>query len=541
MSQTISKRFSIVSIVLILALIITMMPVFATAGVQQAGAATELNKTMMQAFEWYVPDDGLHWNRLAAAAAPLADMGLSAMWVPPTYKGAMKGDTGYGVYDMWDMGEFDIGIGTGIRTKYGDHLQLRSMISSLHNNGIAVLEDAVFNHRFSVENPEVVSNVSKCQMYTYNRDSTCGYYGNATMYTVLKFPQRAGKYDTYQWNSYSFNSADWDAATKTSALFKWRNFNWEVDTENGNYDFLMASNVDFNQTFVVDQLKKWSNWAMDEWGFDGFRYDAVKHIKFDAITSPDKKSGILDAVRAAHPTKSIFAVGEYWNRDLNSLVNYLNKSGWGMSLFDVPMHFKFFGIGQGGFDLRNVNSGNLANVNYGMNSVTFVDNHDTQYGQALLSPVADWAKPMGYAYILTNQSGLPMIFYADYYGYDYRPSGYSNGTLGSKEGIKGNLSVTINKLMAARTKAAYGKQNDYFDDGDVVGLSREGVSDIANSGSATVLCDNMNLVLAHWVNGCSWVLLMVVKHSKTYWVQKQLRSHRTVGHTSQLKVILPFM
>ena len=75
------------------------------------------NKTMIQYFEWYLPNDGFWWKRCAAKAPNLADLGITDIWLPPAYKGTSQEDVGYGVYDLYDLGEFDQ-KGT-VRTKYG--------------------------------------------------------------------------------------------------------------------------------------------------------------------------------------------------------------------------------------------------------------------------------------------------------------------------------------------------------------------------------------------------------------------------------------
>ena len=46
------------------------------------------NQTMMQFFEWYLPENGLHWKRAAAQAAELRKIGINMVWLPPAYKGA---------------------------------------------------------------------------------------------------------------------------------------------------------------------------------------------------------------------------------------------------------------------------------------------------------------------------------------------------------------------------------------------------------------------------------------------------------------------
>ena len=65
------------------------------------------NQTAMQYFEWYLPSDGQHWNNLAEDAQHLADLGISHVWMPPAFKATNKDDVGYGVYDLFDLGEFD--------------------------------------------------------------------------------------------------------------------------------------------------------------------------------------------------------------------------------------------------------------------------------------------------------------------------------------------------------------------------------------------------------------------------------------------------
>ena len=67
-----------------------------------------MNGTMLQGFSWYLPADGSHWKRLEEQAATFAYEGITAVWLPPAFKGE-KGpqDVGYGVYDTYDLGEFN--------------------------------------------------------------------------------------------------------------------------------------------------------------------------------------------------------------------------------------------------------------------------------------------------------------------------------------------------------------------------------------------------------------------------------------------------
>ena len=65
------------------------------------------NGVMMQYFEWNLPNDGMLWKRLKDDASHLHEIGISAVWIPPAYKGHEQADEGYGTYDLYDLGEFD--------------------------------------------------------------------------------------------------------------------------------------------------------------------------------------------------------------------------------------------------------------------------------------------------------------------------------------------------------------------------------------------------------------------------------------------------
>ena len=63
---------------------------------------------MMQYFEWYLPEDQSLWRQVAEDASHLKALGITAVWLPPAYKGAAgKSDVGYAPYDLYDLGEFD--------------------------------------------------------------------------------------------------------------------------------------------------------------------------------------------------------------------------------------------------------------------------------------------------------------------------------------------------------------------------------------------------------------------------------------------------
>ena len=110
----------------------------------------ETNDTMMQYFEWYLPNDCMLWKSLLNVGKDLKKLGINYLWLPPAFKSAGGiNDTGYGVYDLYDMGEF-MQKGT-IRTKYGTKPEYLDAIKSLKKSGIKLLADIVLNHRFGAD------------------------------------------------------------------------------------------------------------------------------------------------------------------------------------------------------------------------------------------------------------------------------------------------------------------------------------------------------------------------------------------------------
>ena len=422
------------------------------------------NKTMMQYFEWYLPNDGFWWKRCSAKAQNLADLGITGVWLPPAYKASGQDDVGYSVYDMYDLGEFDQ-KGT-VRTKYGTAEEYTEAVRAFHYAGVKVIADIVLNQKIGGDEMEDVTAVP---VSAENRNETIGEPQTVRVWSRFTFPGRGGKYSAFTWNHEHFTGTDWDEISKASGkIFRFTGKNWEPDTdpEFGNFDYLMGMDVDMDNPEVIAETKKWLSWYLRRTGVDGLRLDAVKHISFSFYKE------LLGAVRQ-ETSQDLPTVGEYWSGDLGRLLFYLDSVENSMSLFDVALHYNFFNASQQGsdFDLRGILQNTLVSARPD-NAVTFVDNHDTQFGQSLQSFVSDWFKPFAYAMILLRAEGVPCVFYTDYYGNpaQNRP-----------------LVPNLGKLIKLRCKYAYGDQTDYFDDPHVIGWVRTGDSEHPDSGLAVVL------------------------------------------------------
>ncbi len=101
------------------------------------------NGVMMQYFHWYTASEDNLWRQLSENAPALAKAGITSVWLPPAYKGANgANDVGYGVYDLFDLGEFD--QKGSVRAKYGFRDEYLNAIKRAQQSGIQVYADIVF-------------------------------------------------------------------------------------------------------------------------------------------------------------------------------------------------------------------------------------------------------------------------------------------------------------------------------------------------------------------------------------------------------------
>ncbi|MCC8035220.1 MAG: alpha-amylase [Rikenellaceae bacterium] len=419
------------------------------------------NGVMMQYFEWNYPADGSLWTKLKEDAAHLAEIGITAVWIPPATKGQNDQDVGYGIYDLYDLGEFDQ-KGT-VRTKYGTRQQLKDAIDELHKNGIQVYLDVVMNHKAAADYTEKFTVV---EVDPQHREKAVSDPYEIEGWTGFSFPGRGDAYSPFKWHWNHFSGVDYNQANKKKAIYMIVGDNkaWStgVDGENDNYDYLMFSDIDFNNPEVIDQMKKWGEWVTRELDLDGMRLDAIKHINNDFIKE------FLGAIRAFKGKEPFYAVGEYWKSDIGSLDEYLATQDYNVDLFDVPLHYNMYQACQDGhaFDMRKMLDDTLVSKHPDV-AVTFVDNHDSQRGSSLQSQVKDWFKPLAYGLILLNEKGYPCVFFGDYYG------------MGGK---KSPHRTVIDILLDTRKKYAYGEQINYVDHPQVAGFLRKGDDEHVDSG-----------------------------------------------------------
>lgn len=440
-----------------------------------------LQGIMLQYFHWYSPGDGNLWNEIKKNAPRLASLGFTAIWLPPAFKAANGGySTGYDVYDLYDLGEFDQ-KGT-VRTKYGTRQEYEDAIKAIQENGMQAIVDIVLNHKAGGDEIERIQ-VAKVNPNNRNEDISDVFEIDA--FTKFTFPGRNKKYSEFVWNASCFTGVDYAHDLSEDAIFRIvkGGVSWQgmIDDEKGNYDYLMYNDIDFRKDFVRVELNRWGKWYWDAARFDGVRLDAVKHI------SPFFYVEWLHELRR-NTSKEIFAVGEYWAPgQLNLLLHYIDATGGNMSLFDSSLHHHLHNASKMGndYDLRTIFDDTLVKA-MPDKAVTVVSNHDTQPLQALEAPVDPWFKPLAYALILLREQGYPSVFYPDLFGANYKDYGRD----GNEYEIWMPAVPKIEKLVEARKTHAHGHQRDYFDHANCIGWTRDGGEH--NPGCAVIMSNGDN-------------------------------------------------
>ncbi|RZS93085.1 alpha-amylase [Aquimarina brevivitae] len=302
---------------------------------------------MMQAFYWDVPAGGTWWNTIKAKTSSWSAAGIDAIWLPPVSKAQNgKFSMGYDPFDYFDFGNYDQ-MGS-VETRFGSKSELQSLITSAHNQGLSVIADIVLNHNSGGD-------------LEYN------IFSNQNTYTDYN-----PKSNLFNRTQYDFHPNDY------------HNNDWGV--------FGGFADLCHHKPYVQDWLWKKSNsvakYYKNTMKFDGWRFDYVKGFE------PWVAREFRNAVGG-------FAVGEYWDGNVNTLNWWVNEAQ--MSAFDFACYYRM----RDAFMGNNLNalSGDMLWKRNPTRAVTFVANHDTDeiYNNKLLA----------YAYILTHE-GYPALFYSDY-------------------------------------------------------------------------------------------------------------------------------
>ncbi|KAI0661707.1 alpha amylase [Cubamyces menziesii] len=427
------------------------------------------NPLMVQFFTWDCSHPHMSWWKHFESEVPnLAALGVTQVWLPPPNKAMRKEGQGYDAYDLWDLGEF-YQKGT-IATRWGTKEELAKAVSVANAHGIDVLVDAVLNHKLGADRPEKFMAVP---VDPNNRLKDLGPAREIEGWTAFDFLGRGDKHSSLKWTHEHFTGLDWDHRTRAKGVYRIAGPNhqgWSrwVDTELGNYDYLLGIDIDHRHPDVRKDLLDWGTWVLQTTGGAGFRLDAIKHMDRRFLLN------FIKHVREKLDRNDLFSVAEYWSSNVELIKPYIRSFEGLVTFFDVPLHYNFHEASKAGsrYDLRKIFDNTILKYRPG-DAVTFVDNHDTQIGQTLESWVGSNFKLQAYALILLYGEGHPCVFYGDLYP--------------NRECYDENVAQGLRRLMDARRKFAYGQRTDYFQQVNCVGFLRKGDG---SRGGCAVLVSN---------------------------------------------------
>jgi len=404
-------------------------------------------QVLLQGFWWdyYNNDFNNNWSNYLVKLAPrLKDIGLDAIYIPPSVKNKASFDMGYAPFDHYDLGDkYQKGF---VGTKFGDKDELLRMVAVFKANGIDVIQDIVLNH------------ITGAGSVTGNggRDPAALDDGSTDKFKNFRY---------VSFNTPALNSTAGNYTSRQGRFYKnWQNFYpnngfncctdeintpyWGPDISFESSSFGQSSNCNYNpvqsQSYMREGMRNWLMWYKKQVGWEGVRIDAIKH--FPAYVVEDFLWNLQYGNGWANGTDNMFAVGE-WVGGASALDQWCNDVQNRAGTFDFSLRNALTGItqGNGGFDLGSVPNYQQSNR---QRTVPFVNNHDTfrpildnngnytgwNFGSQLGPQIEPNDPRLSVVYAIAfSVDGAPMVYFEDLFDIGYNGNRYNHNPADSTE------------------------------------------------------------------------------------------------------------
>ena len=305
--------------------LVVMLPLLMLA----QGWPANYGGVMLQGFYWDSFNE-TRWPKLESQADELSEF-FKLVWIPQS---ANCGGTSMGYDDLYWF--------TNYNSSFGSESQLRSLISTFKSKGIGTIADVVINHRKTIND-------------------------------WVTFPV-----EVYNGVSYKMLSTDICRNDDGGATLTWANQNGKSLSNNNDTgeDWGGMRDLDHKSENVQNIVKAYVKMLINDLGYTGFRYDMVKGYSASY-------TGMYNAYSGTQ-----YSVGEYWDGNpapVKSWIDGTKVDGVVQSAaFDFPFRYVIRDAA------NNTRWSNLASSTKGLNmdnnykrySVTFIENHDTEYRSA---------------------------------------------------------------------------------------------------------------------------------------------------------------
>ncbi len=261
--------------------------------------APDVKKVILQAFWWDYWNTNYPngWaNYLTELAPRLKELGIDAVWIPPSVKNNHPSSVGYSPFDNYDLGDkYQKGH---TETRLGNKDELLRMIAVMHSNGIEVIQDIVLNHvdnAGSATGAGGVDNGSAHSLATaagFKNFRYASYATPATDETECDYASRSGRWSKNADNfhphpGHNVSNDDW------TGTFWGPDFCYGYTEAGLGNGFGQSSNIcSFSGCSTTchdptqntgnnrNEARDWMMWYKKQTGVDGFRWDAVKHFPY---------------------------------------------------------------------------------------------------------------------------------------------------------------------------------------------------------------------------------------------------------------------
>jgi alpha-amylase len=351
---------------------------FVLFGLQQVVA--QVNPTnrqvVLQAYWWDYWNTNYPngWcNYLTELAPRLAELGVDAVWIPPTVKNAGTNSVGYSPFDHYDLG--DKFQKNSTKTRMGDKDELLRMVAVLHANGIDVIQDVVLNHVSNAGSANGSGGQDPAAMddgqnNRYKNFRYVSFKTPASAESAANYLAREGRFSK-NWQNFYPNNNNICCSNDINSPY------WGPDVSFESNAFGTSSNALYNPSQSPDYMRagmrNWLIWYKKQVGFDGLRFDAVKH--FPAYVSEDVLWNLQYGAMWASGGPELFAVGE-WVGSTAQLDAWADAVQNRAGTFDFNLRFALSAMvnSNGSYDLSQIPSQQQQNR---QRTVPFVNNHDT--------------------------------------------------------------------------------------------------------------------------------------------------------------------
>ena len=285
---------------------------------------------MLQGFYWD-SFSATKWSKLESQAEEISNY-FSLLWVPQSAYTGSSTSMGYDPLYYFDQ-----------HSSFGTEEQLRSMINTYKEKGTGIIADVVVNHRKNLSN-------------------------------WVDFPA-----ETYKGVTYQMQSTDIVRNDDGGKTLNWANSNgYSLSANNDEGEgWDGMRDLDHKSENVQNCVRVYTKYLLEDLGYTGFRYDMVKGFNASRVGDYNANAGVR------------FSVGEYWDGNASTVKKWIDGTAVNGTPQSAAFDFAFRytcrdAVNNSNWSNLKNNSG-ISDENYRQYSVTFVENHDTEYRSATAS------------------------------------------------------------------------------------------------------------------------------------------------------------